>query len=207
MTVSNSNCTRCRATLFVVAAIFLLSPKLLQGHCDSVEGPVVHDAQLALQGGDPTPILKWVGKEHEAEIQNAFKESMTLRVKGDEAKALADRYFFETLVRLHRAGEGEAFTGLKPNDSVAPGILAADKALEAGSVKELSQEMSAAVGKGIQKRFDLVLERKKHAADSVEAGRKYVEAYVDYIHYMENLARLTSHGAEHPRRESNTHGH
>jgi hypothetical protein len=182
------------ASLAAVALASLL-PFAASAHCDSLDGPVVQDAILALEKGDPAPVLKWVNAEHDGEIRDAFKKTMAVRRKGDDAKALADSYFFETLVRIHRAGEGEAFTGLKPASHVDPGIAAADKALQAGSAKELALHMSATVSEGIQKRFALALERKKHAVDSVSAGREFVEAYVDYIHFVESVNRLALHGA------------
>ena len=189
----------------VVLAIVSLASGQSWAHCDSLEGPVVQDARLALQKGDPAPVLKWVGKEHEAEIRTAFEQTMAVRGKGDDAKALADRYFFETLVRVHRAGEGEAFTGLKPATNVDPGIAAADRALQSGSAKELATDMSAAIAEGVQKRFAAAIERKKHAEDSAGAGREYVEAYVDYIHFVESVNRLASHGASHLHHESGAH--
>jgi hypothetical protein len=189
------------AALFVVIAVVFLTPARVWAHCDSLEGPVVVDARLALEKGDPAPVLKWVGKEHEAEIRAVFQQTMAVRGKGEDAKALADRYFFETLVRIHRAGEGEPFTGLQPAGSVEPGFTAADEALQSGSVKELADHLSAAVREGIQNRFAVVLERKKHAADSVEAGRAYVAAYVDYLHFVEGLHRLAAHGAVHQHQE------
>jgi uncharacterized protein DUF6448 len=108
-------------------------------------------------------------------------------------------------VRIHRAGEGEPFTGLKPAGSVDPGLAAADKALQSGSAKELADQLSAALAEGIQKRFALAVERKKHAADSVAAGREYVEAYVEYIHYVESVARLATPEASHSHHESDAH--
>lgn len=193
------------AGLFMAVAVVSLVPGRVLAHCDSLVGPVVQDARLGLEKGDPTPVLKWVNKEHEGEIRDAFKQTMAVREKGDDAKALADRYFFETLVRIHRAGEREAFTGLKPASNVDPGIAAADKALQSGSAKELAKHMSTAVAEGIQKRFAVAVERKKHAADSVEAGREYVEAYVDYIHFVESVNRLASHGASRLHHESDAH--
>jgi hypothetical protein len=97
-------------------AICLL-PHRAWAHCDSLDGPVIQDARLALEKGDSNPVLKWVKKEHEGEIKEAFRLSLAVREKGADAKALAERYFFELLVRIHRAGEGEAFTGLKPAGS------------------------------------------------------------------------------------------
>lgn len=182
---------------FTLAIGFSLMPCVALAHCDSLDGPVVQDARVALAKGDPTLVLKWVRKEDEGQVREAFREAIAVRAKGDEARALADRHFFETLVRIHRAGEGEGFTGLKLAGSVDPGIAAADKALLSGSGKELAQHMSAAISDGIKKRLALALERKKHAAESVEAGREYVEAYVDYIHFVEGINRLASHGASH----------
>jgi hypothetical protein len=122
---------------------------------------------------------------------------MAVRAKGEDAKTLADIYFFETLVRIHRAGEDEAYTGLKPAKSVGPGIQAADHALRSGSGSELASDLSFRVGAGIQERFALAHERAEHAADSIDAGREYVEAYVDYIHYVENVHRLVTEGVSH----------
>ena len=195
---------RSRAAVLAFA-VTLLAPGRAWPHCDSLEGPVIQDARLALEKNDPTAVLKWVKKDHEGEIRETFRQTMTVRVKGDDAQALADRYFFETLVRIHRAGEGEAFSGLKPASNVDPGIAAADKALQSGSVVELAKHLSAAVSAGVEKRFALALERKKHAAEGVDAGREYVEAYVDYIHFVEGVHRLVSRGAAHQHQEPAAH--
>ena len=196
------NATHIRSCIVSFVALLVVSYSPLPwAHCDSLEGPVVRDARVALDRGDVTPVLKWVKNAQEREIRDVFNQTMAVRAQGDNAKALADRYFFETLVRIHRAGEGEAFTGLKPAKSVEPGIEAADVALRSGSANELTNDLSVAIGEGIQKRFALALERAKHAADSVDAGRKYVEAYVDYIHYVESVHRLVSQGVSHQHHE------
>jgi hypothetical protein len=104
-------------------------------HCDGLDGPVVTAAKRALQKGDVTPVLRWVKKEDEGAIRAAFEKTRIVRTKGLEAKQLADAYFFETLVRLHRAAEGAPYTGLKPaGRDLGPAIPAADKALRDGSV-------------------------------------------------------------------------
>ncbi|HEX4974154.1 MAG TPA: DUF6448 family protein [Steroidobacteraceae bacterium] len=194
-----------RIERLAVAAVLVLAACIVSlqasAHCDSVAGPVVQDARAALEQGDPTAVLKWVRKEHEQEIRSVFRQTMVVRAKGDDAKALADQHFFETLVRVHRAGEGEAFSGLKPASATDEGIAAADRALQLRSGAELSKSMSAAVAEGIRARFALALERKQHAASSIEAGRDYVEAYVDYIHFVEAVNRLASHGASHAHQE------
>lgn len=205
MTVRNIKLLVAMAAAFIAS---LIVPVHAMAHCDSLDGPVIHDARLALEKNDPAPALRWVDKKQEGEILSAFKQTVAFRSKGDEAKAFADRYFFETLVRLHRQSEGEPYTGLKPAGSVDPGIAAADKALQTGEIKELKTHVSSAVSKELQRRFDTVLELRKHAGDSVEAGRKYVAAYVDYTHFVENIHRLVSHRASHADKASSPHaGH
>ena len=152
-----------------------------------MDGPVVKTAQAALGKGDVTPVLKWVKAEHETEIREAFKKTLAVRGLSPEAKDLADRYFFETLVRLHRAGEGAPYTGLKPAGQVEPVIAASDKALETGSVEGLTQEIVKLVSDGIHRRFVETMENKKHADENVAAGREFVSAYVEFTHYVERL--------------------
>ncbi len=171
-------------TLLFIAA-FLIPPAVF-AHCDTLDGPVVMAAKKALEKGEVTPVLKWVKKENEEEIRALFKKTLAVRSKGPEAKELADMYFFETLVRFHRAGEGAPYTGLK-SEPVEPIIAAADKALDQGSVDHLVKHISDAVAKGIRQRFVNTLEKKKHAEGGLTAGREFVEAYVEFTHYVERL--------------------
>ena len=156
-------------------------------HCDTLDGPVVKTARAALEKGDVTPILKWIKKDNEMEIKDLFQKTLAVRSKGKEAQELADMYFLETLVRLHRAGEGEPYTGLKPAGVIEPAVVEADKALESGSVEKLVKLVTEAASKGIRERFNKAKETKKHADHSVEAGREFVEAYVQFTHYVERL--------------------
>jgi len=174
---------------FIIGSLFISVGKTY-AHCDTPEGPVIIAAKLALQKGDVTPVLKWVSKDVENEIREAFAITLKVRSQGEDAKQLADRYFFETLVRLHRAGEGEPFTGIKPSGSADPAFLAADKALEQNSADGLASGIAKAVQAEIQKRFAKAMELKKHADESVEAGRAYVEAYIKYIHFVETVHEL-----------------
>lgn len=159
----------------------------VDAHCDTMDGPVVKAAQAALEKGDVTPVLKWVKPPQEAQVRAAFQKTLAVRGLGREAQDLADKYFFETLVRLHREGEGAPYTGLKPAGAVEPVVAASDKALEAGSVEELTKEITQLVAEGIRHRFAETLERKKHAEHNVAAGREFVEAYVEFTHYVERL--------------------
>lgn len=156
-------------------------------HCDTMDGPVVKDTQIALEKGDVTPVLKWIKKDAEPEVREAFQAAITERIKGAEAKESADKKFFETLIRIHRAGEGADFAGLKPAGAVEPIVAEADKALESGSSSELTAKMTHHLTEGVKERFDRAVETRKHKDESVEAGREYVEAYVQYVHYVEGI--------------------
>ena len=172
----------------VAAAAVLLAPTRALAHCDTVDGPVVQDARAAFAAGDVTPVLKWVNAEREAEIRAAFRQALAVRGLGAEARALAEQYFFETLVRVHREGEGAAYTGLKAaGTAVEPGIAAADAALASGSVDELVKLVTSGVDQGLRQRHARALEARRHAAESVERGREFVEAYVDLMHHAERL--------------------
>ena len=166
-------------------------------HCDTLDGPVVQTARIALEKGDVTPLLKWVRPDDEKEIKAAFMKTLTVRKQGDEAKKLADKYFFETLVRIHRAGEGAPYTGLKPGEAVDPAVALADKALQNGSFDKLVTVLTNAMAIGIRERFAKAYENQKHADDSVAAGREFVESYVIFTHYVEGLHGLIKGGAAH----------
>ena len=167
-------------------------------HCDTLDGPVVQAARIALEKGDVTPLLKWVHADDERKIRVAFQKTLTVRAKGAEAKELADMYFFETLVRIHRAGEGAPYTGLKPGETVDPAVAMADKALGSGSVDKLADVLTKAMANGIREHFQHASETRKHADDSVAAGREFVKAYVIFTHYVEGLhAIIKGSGGHH----------
>ena len=173
----------------------LMLPQSARSHCDTLSGPVVQAAKVALEKMDVTPVLMWVKPDGEAEVKAAFAKTLAVRTKGAEARELADQFFFETLVRVHRAGEGEPFTGLKPaGTELGPAIEEADKALESGSVEKVVKLVTDEAAAGIRKRFAEVRQKKEHAEDNVEAGRQFVAAYVEYVHYVEGLHQ-TAEGA------------
>lgn len=163
-----------------------------------MDGPVVIAAKAALEHRDITPVLKWVQKSDEAEIKAAFTKTLAVRTKGPEVRALADQYFFETLVRVHRAGEGAPYTGLKPAGTpLEPSVAEADKALETGSVEKVAKLVTEDSAAGIRKRFAEVQEKKPHAEHNVEAGRAFVAAYVEYVHYVEGLHQAAQGAVAH----------
>lgn len=194
-TMNTLSTTRSLTAAALLTAGLIFTPRLAQAHCDTMDGPVVQAAKVALEKKDLMPVLQWVKKEYEAEVRSAFDKTLAVRTQGTDAKELADLFFFETLVRLHRAGEGEPFTGLKPaGTELNPAVVEADKALETGSADKVVKLVTDDAAAGIRQRFAEAREKKKHADESVEAGREFVAAYVEYVHYVEGLHE-TAQGA------------
>lgn len=194
-----------RPLIATVASLGILAGALsgpAMAHCDSMDGPVVQDAQRAIAEENVTPILKWITEEDEDEIRSAFEMTLAVRGESDAAMEVADRYFYETLIRVHRASEGEGFTGLKPAGSVDPAIAAADEALETGEVEPLADDLASAIRHGVEERFAEAYKKRQAAEESVEQGRAYVEAYVQFTHFAEGVQQLVDAGASHQHRET-----
>lgn len=191
----------------MLAGLGIVFPSGAWAHCDTLSGPVVTDAQKAIETRDVGPVLKWIGPEDEKEIRSLFDKTLQARQKGKDVQELVDMHFFETLVRVHRAGEGVPYTGLKPADTpVEPGIEAAEKTLESESDGSLLEALQAKLESSVHERFQRTVEAKKHKDESVAAGREYVEAYVDYIHYVERLHGVMSGTSAHGHEaEANAH--
>jgi hypothetical protein len=174
-----------------------MMPAKVFGHCDGMDGPVVQAAQRALAKGDVNLVLIWLQANDEAEIRKVFAKTLAVRKLNPEARELADLYFFETLVRIHRAGEGAPYTGLKPaGRDLGPAIPAADKAIETGAVDRLVTLITSESANGIRERFQKVTAAKKFGAEDVNAGRGYVKAYVEFLHYVEGLDESVHGGGD-----------
>jgi len=170
----------------LASALAMSSPAL--GHCDGIDGPVVKAAQKALETDNVNLVLIWIPKESEAEITKAFAKTVAVRKLGGEARELADTWLFETLVRIHRAGEGEPYTGLKPaGRDLGPVIPAADEAVETGNSELVLKLFKETEHKGIRERFAEVVAKARYDKNDVEAGREFVHAYVIFIHYVDGL--------------------
>jgi hypothetical protein len=181
----------------LLAVMLLALPPLVWGHCDTLDGPVVVDAKAALAKGDIAPVLKWIPAAGEHEVREAFEKTLAVRKAGKEAQELADTWFFETLVRVHRASEGAPYTGLKAAGAEEETIVAADQALASGKVDPLVKLVVEAVEQGIRHRFEETVEKKKHAEHDVEHGRAYVASYVEFIHYGERIYQAAAHPPSH----------
>lgn len=92
------------------------------------------------------------------------------------------------MVRIHRAGEGATYTGLKPAGlDFGPAVPAVDQALEARSAAPLIKLVSDAIESGIEEQFNHTVSRKDFDENNIEAGREYVKAYVVLVHYVKRL--------------------
>ncbi len=176
------------AVLAVMSLIVLFGSQRAFGHCDGMDGPVVTAAKKALETGNVNLVLIWVQKKDESEIKKAFQKTLAVRKLNAEAQGLADMYFFETLVRIHRAGEGAPYTGLKPaGRDLGRAIPAADKAIANGAVEPVLKLLTDTMREGIHEQFKKVMAKKNFKKADVDAGREYIEAYVVFIHYVERL--------------------
>ena len=154
------------------------APAPAEAHCDSVDGPIVTAAKESLATGKADAVLAYVPATSEKELTDVFRHTMTVRALGGEAETLADRFFFETAVRLHRVGEGAPYTGLKFQAEAEPALAAAETALATGELSEVYAILNKAVDAGVREKYDAVLATRQRAAEerTVAAERERAEA-------------------------------
>lgn len=172
-------------TLLTISFIFFQGNAF--AHCDSYDGPVIQDALKAIESGDVQPVLKWIEKDYEKEIVALFNKTTALKDQDEEIYEIVEKHFLETLVRVHREGEGAPFTGLKPAGTTSKIVVWSDEALAQGDVNELADKIAAHLVNEIQSKFERAVKTGKKKDLSVEDGRAFVEAYVDYTHYVEGI--------------------
>jgi hypothetical protein len=174
------------AFVMVTVAILLIPASALQAHCDAIDGPVAADARRSLASGDLAPALKWVSADQESELSRAFDLAASVRAAGGENQELADLWFIETAVRLHRLSEGAPYEGLKPAGiDYGPAVRAADAAVESGSLEALEQLLVEGVTSGLHRRFEAAMQARHHAGETTQAGRRWVAAYAELVHYAQ----------------------
>lgn len=171
---------------FFIVPLLILSTNVTFAHCDTMDGPVIKDAKIAIEKNNVNYVLKWIQPQNEDELRDAFLLAMKVRILSPDARVLADKYFFETLVRLHRSGEGVPFTGVKPSGTpVDEKILAADKSIETGNLSPLKGLVPKKIIPELEKRFKKVLSLKDYDVNNIEAGRAYIESYVQFFKFAE----------------------
>lgn len=183
-----------------ILLILIFSTGVSFAHCDTMDGPLIKDAKIAIDKNNVNYVLKWVQQENETEIREAFSLAMKVRKSGADAQLLADKYFFETVVRLHRNGEGVPYTGIKPSGTpIDEKVLAADKSIEKGTLSPLEDLVPKEMLPELQERFGKAMALKNFDVNNITAGREYIEAYVQFFKYAEGEAE------EHVNHEAHNH--
>lgn len=196
------------AAFAVTLTLVVLWPKRVSAHCDTMDGPTARDGVKALESADLAYALKWVTPEGEAELREVFKRALAARVLGAAAQEVADRWFLENLVRIHRAGEGEAFAGLQPAGvPIDERVSAADRSVEEGDLQPLAGLVSAERWPELERRFAEVLHRRDYDLHDVDAGRSYIEAYVSFFKFAEGHEHDHHHAEHEQARTGHQHAH
>ena len=195
--------------IFTMALLMILAfPKKASAHCDTMDGPTATDGMKALETKNINYALKWIMPEGEEELASIFKLSLKVRQLNDDAKELADRYFLENLVRIHRAGEGAPYTGLQPAGApIDEKVAAADKCIEVGNLSPLEGLASQEEMPELEKRLHKALALKDFDVNDVQAGREYIEAYVSFFKFAEAEDHDHGHGHEHEAAEAHHEHH
>lgn len=188
-----------RTILSVMLTVLFMAAGSLPAfaHCDSYDGPTVKDALKALETNNVNLVLKWIDKKQEGEITSLFKKTYSLRNGDKEVYGIVEKHFLETLVRLHRETEGAPFTGLKPAGSTKKIVQLSDNALKNEDIDGLLEKLNSHIGTSLRKKYEKVVALDKVKDQSVEKGREYVAAYVDYTHSIEALHDILEHGGGH----------
>lgn len=190
------------ATLLMVA----LRPQTASAHCDTMDGPTAKDGVLALETGELAHAMKWVMPDGEVELKEIFDRALDVRGLGQAPQQVADRWFLENLVRIHRAGEGASYTGLRPKGvPVDEKVAAADLAVAQGDLEPLVGVIEQDRWAELERRFAVVLERRDYNPTDVDAARHYVEAYVNFFKFAEGHDH--DHAHDHAAHAVSGHGH
>lgn len=184
-------------SLVFISFFMILGTLPASAHCDSYDGPTIKDATKALETNNVSLIQKWITPEQEKEIIPLFHKTYALKSGDKEVYAIVEKYFFETLVRLHRETEGAPYTGLKPAGTTKPIVQLTDQAIETKNIDGLLVKLNNHLGKAIKEKYSRVATLDKVKNDSPEKGREYVEAYVDYTHTIEAIHDIVEQGAGH----------
>lgn len=182
---------------WLTAVLAVALPLAAWAHCDTESGPVAVDARQALEDDDFRAVAIWVGEKQNDELRSAFGQTLPVYQMGGKAAELAEQYFTETAVRLHRQAEGLPYTGLKPAQPLPPDVAAAERTLETGDPAEVLELLETELKKKLTVLFDDARAAQKDKDKSLENGREWADAYVKYVIYVHGLYKTINAGPEH----------
>ncbi|MFA5667652.1 MAG: DUF6448 family protein [Balneolaceae bacterium] len=194
---TNRHTLRNLLSVTLLAFFMLFNATPASAHCDSYDGPVIVDAVKALNTNNVNLVLKWINADQEAEIIALFNKTYKLKKGDKEVYDIVEKHFFETLVRLHRETENAPFTGLFPAGSTKMIVQLSDHAVESKDIESLLTRLNDHINNVIREKYELVAALDLVKDTSVEKGREYVAAYVEYTHILEAMHDIIEHGVEH----------
>jgi hypothetical protein len=160
-----------------------------------MDGPVVSACKMALDTGNVNYALPFVPKKAEEELSLAFEKTVKARKLGVDAAEVADLWFFETAVRLHREGEGASFTGLKPAGlDWGPIVPLAEKDIENEDPTDTIEFLKRMVEEKMLEKFEAVISKKDYQSDDVDAAREYIEAMLNFVLSSHHLYKYVISG-------------
>jgi hypothetical protein len=153
-----------------------------------MSGPVVTAAEAALAAGDVELVLPYVPAAGEDEVRRAFTRVLPMRALGPAATGVAEQWFYETVVRIHRSGEGAPFTGLKPaGTDEGPVVPLAEKAVETGSPEQVYAFLAEELRHVLQDRLARVGHTAAAQDGTVAKARAHVEATLGFELYCHHV--------------------
>jgi hypothetical protein len=157
-------------------------------YCETMDGPVVTAAELALEMENVNYVLPFVKEEYESELKDAFDRTVIVRELSGEAAEVADYWFFETSVRLHLMGKGKLYGGIKKSGIIREQIIQkAQEAVETGDKTTLENFLMGVMSEAIENRFEAAVSKKDYEINDTEAGRDYIDSMLDFMQFVHGI--------------------
>lgn len=160
-------------------------------YCDTMDGPIVTAAEIALEMENINYVLPFVKKEHETELKEAFEKSVIVRELSGEAAEIADYWFFETAVRLHMLGAGKPYSGIKQSGlNKEHIILKAQDAVENQDKTALEDLLLESLRDAIEKKYEITISKKDYDVNDTEAARNYLNSLFDLVEFSNEILKI-----------------
>ena len=180
----------------VVALSLIFGISDARAHCDGEDGPVAKAVYKALETGNLNLVLPYAPASAEAELNATFADARKARALGPDARKVADRLFLETTIRLHRAGEGATFTGVKAAGiDYGPMIPAAEQAIESGDLQGIKAVVLKEIDHVLGERLAHVRKLRQVSSEpanysQVAAARERISAELGFIIFAEGIYQV-----------------